>query len=144
MPDDKPVPPSREAIRARIKRVKSGIRITKITTTRSIKSRNGDTFCGFSAAWQSVQDDHGGMGADAHSEPADDAAAAAQGLSLSDARLARLLLSMECDVAALESAMANGGISANYYADAVRAVRSNYHQLIQQEMGVTPNDDNKR
>jgi hypothetical protein len=144
MPDDKPVRPSREEIRARIKRVKSGIRITKITCTRSIKSRNGDSFCGFSAAWQSVQDDHGGMGADAHSEQGEDAAAAAQGLSLTDAKLARLLLSMECDIAALESAMANGGISPNYFTDSVKTVRSNYYQLIQQAMGVTPNDDSER
>lgn len=141
MPDDQLVRPSKEEVLARLKRVKSGIRITKITCTRSIKSRNGDSFCGFSASWQSVQEDYGGPGSDTHADGHEDVNYASQGLKLSDARLARLLLAMECDLAALESAMANGGISLEQFKASTRTVRSNYYQLIQREMGLTPDEN---
>ena len=132
--------PSKEEMRSRIKRIREGIRITKITATRSIKARNGDTFVGFSAAWQSVQDDAGGMGADVQGDPEEDAVAASQGLTLKDARVARLMLAMECDLAALDSAMANGGISTSQFSDHSSAVRSNYHRLIQRELGGSQDD----
>lgn len=133
---EKPVPNKRE-IKERLRRIREGIRITKITCTRSVKGRNGDSFVGFSAAWQSVQDDQGGLGADVGADREDDATYAAQGCSLQDAKLARYMLSMECDLAALESAAVNGGISPERFRDSIRAVKEAYNRLVLREMGVT-------
>lgn len=126
--------PTRGEIRQKLQTIRRGIRITKITCTRSVKGRTGDSFVGFSAAWQAVQDE-----AD-HVDLGEESAAASQGISIKDARLARYMLALECDVAALESAYANGSITQEYFRDAVRGVRHNYNQLILNEMGATPDD----
>lgn len=129
--------PTRAEIRERLRRVRRRIRITKITCTRSVKGRNGDSFVGFSAAWQSVQDDAGGPGADLMASRDEDETYAQQGLSLDDAKIARYMLAMEADLAALESAAANGSISARYFQDAVSSVKANYNRLVLRAMGVT-------
>jgi hypothetical protein len=131
--------PSKDEIREHLRRVRRGIRITKITCTRSVKGRTGDSFVGFSAAWQSVQDDHSGPGADVMAGPEDDHVYAQQGLTLKDAKLARYMLSMECDIAALESGLANGTITPGYFADASKGVKNNYEQLVLREMGLGSN-----
>jgi hypothetical protein len=123
-------PPSPDEIKEHLRRLRKGIRITKITTTRSVKGRNGDSFVGFSAAWQSVQDDHSGPGADVMASSEDDAVS----------KLTRYMLALETDLAALESALANGSISPNYFKDAVRGIRSNYDMLVLREMGVDPDE----
>ena len=137
-----PTRPSKEEIQAKLREIRKGIRITKITCTRSVKGRNGDSFVGFSAAWQSVQDDVSGPGADVNADVQDDAVYAWQGMTLKDAKLARYMLSMETDIAALESAVANGSITPNYFADAVRGVKNNYNELVLRTMGVISDDDN--
>ncbi len=134
--------PTREEIENHLRKIKRGIRITKITTTRSVKGRNGDSFVAYSAAWKSVQNDYGGPGADVMSEESEDHVYAEQGLTMKDAKLARYMLAMDCDIAALESAVANGSITTDYYADAVRGVKKNYDLLVLREMGVDPNDSN--
>lgn len=134
MPEDGLKQPDKREIKERLKRIREGIRITKITCTRSVKGRNGDSFVGFSAAWQSVQDDQGGMGADVGAGPEDDAAYAAQGIRMQDAKLARYMLSLECDLAALESAAANGSISPQMFQDSVRGVRETYNRLVVREV----------
>lgn len=140
MAEDSKTSLSPEAIKDHLRQIRKGIRITKITCTRSVKGRNGDSFVGFSAAWQSVQDDVSGPGADVMAGPDDDHTYASQGLSLKDAKLARYMLSMECDLAALESALANGSISPNYFKDAVRGVKNNYDMLVLREMGALPDE----
>jgi len=141
-PNDTTRPLTPEVI-ARVRNIRKGLRITKITCTRSVKGRNGDSFVGFSAAWQSVQDDVSGPGADVQASPEDDAAYAEQGMTLKDAKLARYILSMECDVAALESAASNGSITPGYFADAVKGVKNNYKQLILREIGSSNDDGSK-
>jgi hypothetical protein len=134
-------PTSPDEVKEHLRKIRKGIRITKITCTRSVKGRNGDSFVAFSAAWQSVQDDHGGPGADVMATPDEDRVYAEQGLSIKDAKLARHMLAMECDLAALESALANGSISSDYYKDAVRGIRNNYDTLVLRDMGMLPNDN---
>lgn len=126
----------------RMRQIRAGIRITKITCTRSVKGRNGDSFVAWSAAWQSVQDDQGGPGADVMATQEDDRVYADQGLSIKDARAARRMLAMEVDLAALESAAINGGISSSYYQDSVMAVRKGYTQAISNELGITEDTEN--
>jgi hypothetical protein len=124
-------------IKERLRRIRDGIRITKITCTRSVKGRNGDSFVAFSAAYQSVQDDKGGMGGDAHATPEEEAAYVEQGIPIQDAKIARYMLSMECDIAALESAAANGSISPQMFQDSIRGIRETYNKLVLREMGAT-------
>jgi len=133
-------PVSKAEASERLRKVRKGIRVTKITCTRSVKGRTGDSFVGFSAAWQSVQDDHSGPGADVVPTAEDDRVYAEQGLSLEDAKLARYMLSMECDLAALESGLANGTVSPSYFQDASRGIKNNYEQLILREMGMLPKE----
>lgn len=127
---------SKEEVLAKLRDVRSRIRITKITCSRTAKSRNGDSFVGFSASYRTFQ---GGADDDLH-QSVDEDLSGDQGATLSDAKLARYVLSMECDIAALESAMINGGITSEYFRDAVRGVQNGYNQLILREMGVVPDD----
>jgi hypothetical protein len=132
--------PALEAVKQDLIRIRKGIRITKITATRSIKSSQGDTFVGFSATWQSIQDDYSGPGADVMAEPEEEASYAEQGMPIKDAKIARHMLAAEADMAALQSARANNSISQDYYEDAMRAVKSNYDMLVLKAMKVSPND----
>ena len=133
---------SKDEALEKLRGIRKRLRITKITCTRSVKGRGGDSFVGFSAAWQSVQDDVSGPGADVQSSREDDAVYAEQGMTIKEAKLARYMLSMECDLAALESAAANGSITPAYFGDAVKGVQNNYNQLILREMGILPDDGN--
>ena len=141
MPEDtsKTEEQRREKILQRLRTIRDGIRITKITCTRSVKGRNGDSFVGFSATYQSVQDDHGGLGADAMTSGDEDVALGESGIGLKDAKIARYMLAMEADLAALESAASNGSISAQYFQDSVRGVKENYNKLVMRALGGSGN-----
>jgi len=130
-------------LKAQLRAIRDKIRVTKVVATRSVKGRNGDSFAGFSAGWQSVQDDHGGPGADVMATPADDAAFSSQGMTLKEARVAHYMIAMTADVAALESAHANGSISNKYFSDAVSGVKNQYGRLIQKVMGGKSSDGDK-
>lgn len=138
MAEDKPNnEEKRAALQERLRKIRGNIRITKISCTRSVKGRGGDSFVGFSAAFQSVQDDHGGMGADVMPDASEDAEMAEQGISLADAKIARLMLSLEVDLAALESAAANGSIDSDRFRDSVAGVKNNYNRLVMRALGDT-------
>jgi hypothetical protein len=128
--------PSKEEVLAKLRAIRAGLRVTKITSSRTVKSRNGDSFVGFSASYRTFQ---GETEDDSH-VASDEDLSEERGATLSDAKLARYVLSMECDVAALESAMINGGITQEYFRDAVRGVQNGYNQLILREMGVVTDD----
>jgi hypothetical protein len=132
---------SNDDMKTQLRAIRDKIRITKVVATRSVKGRNGDSFAGFSAGWQTVQDDAGGPGADAMAVPEEDAAYASNGMTLKEARVAHYMVSMTADVAALESAHANGSISSGYFQKATAGVKANYSRLIQKVMG--NGNDNK-
>ena len=75
--------------------------------------------------------------------PADDAAFSSQGMTLKEARVAHYMIAMTADVAALESAHANGSISNKYFSDAVSGVKNQYGRLIQKVMGGKSSDGDK-
>ena len=114
-----------------LKKIKDSVRITKIVCTRSVKGKHGDSYVGFSAAWDTIQDDAGG-GADQIStlESVDTAKSLGQGLSLRESRLAALVLGMQVDVAAHDQALAGGNLSIEQRAVAVRSIKHNYAQLM--------------
>ncbi|MDB4278198.1 hypothetical protein N9917_01210 [Deltaproteobacteria bacterium] len=112
-----------------IKRVHAGIRVTKVTATRSVKGKGGDSFAGFSAAWDTVQDDVSGPGADSELTVSD-AVVSASGMTLAEAKVAHYLCAMQADIAAHEAAMAGGGISPARCKDTIKGIKGNYARLI--------------
>lgn len=125
---------------AQLKAIRDKIRVTKVVATRSVKGRTGDSFAGFSAGWQSVQDDFGGPGADAMATDEDDLAQASNGMTLKEAKAAYYIVAMTADIAALESAACNGSVSDAYFQETSKKIRANYSRLIQKVLGGTHGD----
>lgn len=117
--------------KAYIKRVRDQLRITKVICTRSVKGRGGDHFVGFSAAWDSVQDDGGRGLAGATTEGEE----AASGMTLKEAKVAAYLLGMQVDQTAFENAAAGSIITGEECDTATKAVAVNYGRLMAQLLG---------
>lgn len=118
-----------------IEQVKSRMRVSKVVCTRAIKSKHGDFFVGWSSAWDTIQDDAGGMGADLITAmPSDDAQTAMEqhGMTVKQAKIATCILGMQVELQALMHALAGGGISETEYRNAATAVRRNYTNLLQE------------
>lgn len=119
-----------ELVKEAILRLKPHVKITKVVCTRSVKGQRGDSYVGFSAAWDTIQDDAGG-GADLITAQDGDVQLASHGgLSMKDSRLAALMLGMQVDVAAHAHAMAGGNIPMEDYENAARVIKSNYTKLM--------------
>ena len=115
-----------EEIKSYIHTLKSRISITKTVATRTVKTQKGDFFVGFSAAWDTVQED-GAQGLESLMEEGADVRS---GMSLEDAKVAQYMLAMQADVAAYEAALANGAISTSLFQDTVKNVRAGYMRMI--------------
>lgn len=119
-----------ELVKEATAKLRGAIRITKTVVTRSVKGPRGDSYVGFSAAWDTIQDDAGG-GADLiTAQDGDVQQSAKHGLSLKESRLAALLLGMQVDCAAHAQALAGGNLSEDQYNDATKAIRHNYTKLM--------------
>lgn len=121
-------------LRTVVANVKSKLRITKVTATRSVKTGKGDYFVGFSAAWDSVQDDTGTMGGDADLHTTD-AEIAPNGMTIEEARVAHILLSMEASIAAWRSAHAEGALSVQELNDRIAAIKRQHAALLSSIVG---------
>lgn len=113
---------------AEITVVKSKLRISKVVVTRSIKTKNGDFFVGFSSAWDTIQEDAGG-GTDLIDalEPGEQQKAVVdRGMTLKQAKIAGLVLGMQVDIQAVTHALCGGAISEGEHANAVKAIKRNY------------------
>jgi hypothetical protein len=119
-----------------VTRVKQHLRITKVVATRSVKTAKGDFFSGFSAAWDSVQDDHG-SNPDADLTVSDDEAAMS-GMTVEESRVAHILLSLEASIAAWRSAHAEGVISEKEFNDRKNALKRTHAALLS---SVIPNNN---
>jgi hypothetical protein len=123
-----------DEIKSLLRRIQSNIRITKVVATRSVKGKGGDTYAGFSAAWNTVQDDAGG-GIDALLSDADESKS---GMTLREARVAHLMVAMQADLAAHDAALAGGNISNNYHREAQRGIKANYSRMIRETLAGAP------
>lgn len=117
-------------MKAFLRMIRDNIRVTKVVATRSVKGARGDSFAGFSAAWDTLQED-GGQDLVHVGEESD---AATQGMSLREAKIAHYMVSMQADIAAYEAAMAGGNLPVSTCQDAIRAVKANYGKLIQRAL----------
>jgi hypothetical protein len=129
---------SNDELRALVQRVKAGLRITKVVATRSVKGRGGDTFAGFSAAWNSVQED-GGQGLVSSTDDGEESQTLT-GMTMQEGIVASILVAREADIAAYRNAAAGGNISQSHADAAIAAIRSNYSKMLVQALG---NDVNK-
>jgi len=120
-----------------MKKLLTGLRITKVVATRSVKGRQGDHYVGFAAAWDSTQDDAGGAAGLLSTMTEDDTTTGQNqsGLTLKEAKVASLLLGMQADRAAHQNAWAGGNISPEHRADALRAINANYGKLLLEALG---------
>jgi len=119
--------------RAEIELVKNGMRVSKVVATRAVKTKNGDFFVGMSAAWDTRQEDAGGMGADlidAMAEGEQQDAIMQGGLSLRKAKIAGLILGMQVDLQAMGHALGGGAINEGDHRQACAAIKRNYGKLL--------------
>ena len=114
-----------DELRASITRIRDNLRVTKVVATRCVKGPKGDSFAGFSAQWDTIQED-GGQGM----VEAGDGETPSNSMTLRDAKVAGYLVAMQADISAHEHAMASGAISVSYCKDAVRGIKNNYGKLI--------------
>jgi len=124
----------KKIVQETIRGVRRGIRVTKITCTRSVKGRHGDAYVGFSAGWHTTQDDMGGA-TDAQisseeTQPRDEE----RGLTLNEGKLAAYLVAMEVDLQAHDHAMAGSTIGESDRQTAHEAIRANYNRLVVEQM----------
>lgn len=114
-----------DEIKDKILAIRDKMGITKVVVTRSVKGPSGDIFVGFSAAWDTVQDD-GGQGLvdalDDNETP--------KGMTLNEAKVAAHLLSLQVDTAAFQNAAASSIITQEEANRAIRAVKHNYSSLM--------------
>lgn len=119
--------------RAEIKLIKDGLRVSKVVATRAVKTKNGDFFVGLSAAWDTTQEDAGGMGADlidGMDEGEQNFAIALRGMDLRRAKIAATILGMRVDLQAIDHALGGGAISAGDHRTATNAIKRNYSKLL--------------
>lgn len=126
-----------DAVKAALGRIKNNIRVTKVTATRSVKSSRGDHFIGFSAQYDSVQDDAGGPGEDLIGHTASGEGLISTGsMTLKEARVAAALVQMQADISAIEHACAGGDLSRHQRDDEVKRIKGGFSRLIAEIMGV--------
>lgn len=113
-----------------VSRVRGNMKITKVVATRAVKTKRGDFFAGMSAAWNSVQDDVSGMGADSELMMKD-GDIASSGMTVEDARVAHILLGMEASIAAWRAALTDGAISHNEFDNRVATIKHNTAEHLQ-------------
>jgi hypothetical protein len=131
---------TQDELKAAIRKVKGQLRITKVVATRSVKTKRGDYFAGFAAAWNSVQDDAGGAGADMELMTTA-AEEAMSGMTFQDAILAHSLVALEADIAAYSHARADGAMATSEFGEAVKALKNNHAKIIRDRLMSTPNGD---
>jgi hypothetical protein len=118
----------KKELRAAVVEIKKRTRVTKVVCTRSVKGKHGDSYVGFSAAWDTVQDDAGG-GVDLTADEDEP-----KGMTLKESRLAALILGMQVDIAAHSHAAAGGNLSESELKMAVNAIKAGYNRLFAEAM----------
>lgn len=116
-----------------IRSVRDRMLVTKVVATRAIKTKQGDFFVGFSAAWDSKQEDAGGGGADLIDALPENVPP--QGMTLKEAKIAGYLLSLQVDLQAQDSALAGGAMSVDTHRRNQQMTRQNYDRLLEMELG---------
>jgi len=116
----------KDELKARIATVKRNLSFTKVVATRSLKTKKrGDFFAGFAGAWNTVQDDVTGPGADMDLIGTE-GVIRANGMTLLDAVIAHEIAALRADLAVYGHARAANAISASEYKEAIRVLKLNH------------------
>jgi len=99
------------AFKAQLTEIKDMMKVTQVTASRVIKTRQGDVFLSMSANLPKTE------GGD-------------EGVTLKQARLASHLLGLELSILAHEQACANALITGRELEMATKAIKSNYTKLL--------------
>lgn len=134
------MPMSEAEMKDFVKKVRLKIRVTKVVCTRSVKGRNGDAFAGFSAAWNSTQED-GGQDLVEAGDPGDQVRSMGN-MTLQEAVIASHIMAREADIAAYQHALAGGTISKEFASDAIRSAKASYSSLIISALQGSENNGN--
>jgi len=105
-----------------LQEVRKDLRVVKVTCTRTVKGRGGDTFVGFTASCEAPAGD----------DPS--------GMSLKKAKTAAHLLGVHADLTAFEHAVAGGLMTAADQEKAAQAVQYNYGKLMSELLGAEEGD----
>ncbi len=119
-----PQKPEKSEMQRIVNRVKSSLSITKVVSTRAVKTQKGDFFVGFSASWDSVQDDAGGMGSDLD-VMVETEEVSKSGMTILEAQIAQQILNKEASVAAWRCALTEGAISEDFFEERLRQIKTN-------------------
>lgn len=109
----------------RIRAIRDRIRITKVVATRSVKGAKGDTFVGWSAMWDTVQED-----GSRDLETLSDSGTPVAALSVKDAQIASCLLGLQVDIAAHLNAKADGNLRPDQADAMIAGIKKNYARLL--------------
>jgi hypothetical protein len=112
-----------------LERIASQIRVTKLVATRSVRGNTGESFAGFSAGFDSIEDKSG-----ITMEESEIVEIPRGGLSLKDARIAYFMLSMHADFSAIDAAWASGSISDQHRKDLQAATKRRYGLLLRKHI----------
>ena len=122
----------------KLKTLRGRIKITKVVCTRSVKGRAGDSYVGFSAAWDTTQED-GGQGL-VHTGESEECPEV-MGMTLREGELTSLLLGLQVDLAAHSHARAGGNMTPEQYATSIRAIKGNYSKLLAETLRKNNGED---
>jgi hypothetical protein len=110
-------------MRSMVTKVKKGMRVTKITCSRTVRGKTGEEYVAFSTALDSIEtpvaEDGAGVVEDG-----------VQGITLKEAEVAAHLLGLQVDLVATEHARASGLISQGFATDAMAGIKTNYSELL--------------
>ena len=125
-----------------VARVARNLVVTKVVATRSIRTSRGDHFAGFSAAFNSTQEDGGENLLSAL--PEGDEARSVNAMTIEESMIAAAILGRQADLAALRNAVAGGSIPSAEGARIAERIRANYRTMLAEEVtdepGKTPTD----
>lgn len=135
---------------AEITFIRDRMRVSKVVATRSVKTKHGDFFVGMSSAWDTIQEDAGGQGADlidAMDEGEQHKAIMQRGMTLRQAKVSGLILGMQVDMQAVTHALCGGSISEADFDNAIRAIKRNYMKKLAEatayKNGGAPGDESE-
>lgn len=123
--------PEKSEMQRIVNEVKSRLSITKVVSTRAVKTQKGDFFVGFSASWDSVQDDAGGMGSDLD-VMVETEEVSKSGMTILEAQVAQQILNKEASIAAWRCALTEGAISEDFFDERVKQIKANTSAHISQ------------
>lgn len=114
-----------------VQSVASKLRFTKVVATRSIKGPRGDNFIGFSAAFNTVQQD-GEQGF--HDDAAEDATNLGT-MTLKEAQVAAIIVARQAELTAIDVARASSNLRQSEAEQYAQVVRNNFNMLLAQVLG---------